>query len=99
MTDDGDICQIYNRIWMKKRGKLYFELKSLTQSSARAESQWVSGETRMQLVHLRKICDQVHFIEQGKVLAHGTLEEILLHPSHPSIRKYLADTEVFYRGE
>ena len=34
-----------------------------------------------QLVHVRKICDQVHFMEQGNVLVSGTLEEILLHPS------------------
>ena len=50
-----------------------------------------------QLVHVRKICDQVHFMEQGNVLVSGTPEEILLHPSHPSIRRYLADTEVSYR--
>lgn len=36
-----------------------------------------------QLVHVRKICDQVHFMEQGNVLVSGTPEEILLHPSHP----------------
>ena len=29
-----------------------------------------------QLVHVRKICDQVHFMEQGKVLVSGTPEEI-----------------------
>ena len=33
-------------------------------------------------------------MEQGNVLVSGTPEEILLHPSHPSIRRYLADTEV-----
>ncbi len=51
-----------------------------------------------QLVHVRKICDQVHFMEQGGMFwcpEHGR------NPSSPvaisSIRRYLADTEVSYR--
>ena len=31
----------------QKPGKLYFELKNLTQYIVRVYSQWVSGETRM----------------------------------------------------
>ena len=51
-----------------------------------------------QLVHIRKICDRVHFMEKGRQLAEGTPEEILLHPRHPSIREFLANTEVSFRG-
>lgn len=51
-----------------------------------------------QLVHIKKICDRVHFMEKGTQLAEGTPEEILLHPSHPSIREFLANTEVSFRG-
>ena len=51
-----------------------------------------------QLVHIRKICDRVHFMEKGRQLEEGTPEEILLHPIHPSIREFLANTEVSYRG-
>ena len=50
-----------------------------------------------QLVHIKKICDRVHFLENGKQIAEGTPEEILLHPEHPSIRRFLASTEVSYR--
>ncbi len=51
-----------------------------------------------QLVHIKKICDRVHFMEKGTQLAEGTPEEILIHPSHPSIREFLANTEVSFRG-
>lgn len=51
-----------------------------------------------QLVHIKKICDRVHFLEKGRQLAEGTPEEILLHPEHASIRKFLSNTEVSYRG-
>lgn len=51
-----------------------------------------------QLVHIKKICDRVHFMERGTQLAEGTPEEILIHPSHPSIREFLANTEVSFRG-
>lgn len=50
-----------------------------------------------QLVHIKKICDRVHFLEKGTQIAEGTPEEILLYPEHPSIRKFLASTEVSYR--
>ncbi|MGI6054229.1 MAG: ATP-binding cassette domain-containing protein [Clostridium sp.] len=50
-----------------------------------------------QLVHIRKICDRVHFMERGHQLAEGTPEEILLHPEHPAIRRFMASTEVSYR--
>lgn len=51
-----------------------------------------------QLVHIKKICDRVHFLEKGRQIAEGTPEEILLRPKHPSIRNFLASTEVSYRG-
>ena len=50
-----------------------------------------------QLVHIRRVCGCVHFMEKGKQLAQGSPEEILLRPEHPAIRRFLASTEVFYR--
>jgi len=52
-----------------------------------------------QLVHIKKICDRVHFLERGEQLAEGTPEEILLRPSHPAIRNFLSKTEVSFRGD
>ena len=52
-----------------------------------------------QLVHIRRVCGCVHFMEKGKQLAQGSPEEILLHPEHPDIRRFLANTEVFYQAE
>ena len=52
-----------------------------------------------QLVHIQKICDRVHFMEKGKRVASGTAEEILLRPTHPAIRAYLASTEVSFRAK
>ena len=51
-----------------------------------------------QLVHLKRVCDRVHFMEKGRQIAEGTPREILLNPSPPSIRAFLADTEVSFRG-
>ena len=54
-------------------------------------------DTWMQQTNVTNISSLDDFMEQGNVLVSGTPEEILLHPSHPSIRRYLADTEVSYR--
>ena len=50
-----------------------------------------------QLIHIRRVCGQVHFMEKGRQIAQGSPEEILLRPEHPAIRRFLASTEVFYR--
>ena len=50
-----------------------------------------------QLIHIRRLCGCVHFMEKGRQIAQGTPEEILLYPQHPAIRSFLASTEVFYR--
>ena len=49
-----------------------------------------------QLIHIRRLCGCAHFMEKGRLVAQGTPEEILLHPEHPSIRRFLASTEAFY---
>lgn len=45
-----------------------------------------------QLVHVRKICDQVHFMEQGNVLVSGTPEKSFftrrIRPSRPISGRY-----------
>ena len=52
-----------------------------------------------QLVHIKKICDKVHFLEKGMQIAEGTPEEILLRPEHPLIQRFLANTEVSYQKQ
>lgn len=51
-----------------------------------------------QLVHIRRICDRVHFMEAGRHVISGTTEEILLKPDNEAVCRYLADTEVSYTG-
>lgn len=51
-----------------------------------------------QLVHIRKICDRVHFMEKGRQVAEGTAEDILLNPTHPAIINFLSNTEVSFRA-
>ncbi|MBR5251898.1 MAG: ABC transporter ATP-binding protein [Oscillospiraceae bacterium] len=51
-----------------------------------------------QLVHIRRICDMVHFMDRGDIIASGTPQEILINPQHPTIIKYLSSTEVSFKG-
>ena len=51
-----------------------------------------------QLVHIRRICDMVHFMDKGDIIAGGTPQEILVNPQHPTIIKYLSSTEVSFKG-
>lgn len=50
-----------------------------------------------QLVHIKKICDIVHFMENGNIVARGTPQQMLLDPVHPSVIKYLSNTEVSFK--
>lgn len=51
-----------------------------------------------QLVHISKLCDVVHFMEQGRLVQSGTPEQVLKHPTNPSVIQYLANTEVSFKG-
>ena len=51
-----------------------------------------------QLVHIRKICDMVHFMEKGDIIAKATPREMFEKPTHPSVIRYLANTEVSFKG-
>lgn len=51
-----------------------------------------------QLVHMRRICDRIHFLDKGKLIAEGTVSELLLHPEHPAVKNFLAKTEVSFQG-
>ena len=51
-----------------------------------------------QLVHIRKICDMVHFMEKGNIIAKATPREMFENPAHPSVIRYLANTEVSFKG-
>ncbi len=51
-----------------------------------------------QLVHIRKICDMVHFMDKGDIISSDTPQNMLVNPTHPTIIKYLANTEVSFKG-
>ena len=51
-----------------------------------------------QLVHIKKICDMVHFMNKGDIISSDTPENMLMHPTHPTIIKYLSNTEVSFKG-
>jgi len=51
-----------------------------------------------QLVHIRKICDMVHFMEKGNIIEKATPHDMFVNPSNPSVIKYLASTEVSFKG-
>ena len=51
-----------------------------------------------QLVHIKKICDTVHFMDKGNIISSDTPYNMLVNPTHPTIIKYLASTEVSFKG-
>lgn len=51
-----------------------------------------------QLVHIKRICDMVHFMDKGDVIASDTPHNMLMQPTHPIIIKYLSNTEVSFKG-
>ncbi len=51
-----------------------------------------------QLVHIRKICDMVHFMEKGDSIEKATPHDMFVNPTNPSVIKYLASTEVSFKG-
>ena len=51
-----------------------------------------------QLVHIRKICDMVHFMEKGNIVEKGTPQQMFENPQNPSVRRYLSSTEVSFKG-
>jgi len=50
-----------------------------------------------QLVHIRRVCDRVHFLSGGHWITAGTPEEMFDAPSDELLRRYLADTEASFR--
>ena len=51
-----------------------------------------------QLVHISRICDQVHFMENGRNLISGTVGEVLLSPTNDAVCRYLEATEISFKG-
>lgn len=51
-----------------------------------------------QLVHIRKICDTVHFMEKGDIIEKATPHDMFAKPTNPSVIRYLANTEVSFKG-
>ncbi|GLB28795.1 ABC transporter ATP-binding protein [Lacrimispora amygdalina] len=43
-----------------------------------------------QLTHIYKLCECIHFMDAGSILASGTPDEILLNSDNPVIRQYLS---------
>lgn len=52
-----------------------------------------------QLVHISRICDQVHYMEGGKLIASGSTLELLLNPTNEKVCRFLETTEVSFRKE
>jgi ABC-type glutathione transport system ATPase component len=51
-----------------------------------------------QLVHIRRICDMVHFMEKGNIVEKGTPQQMFVNPANESVRRYLSSTEVSFKG-
>lgn len=52
-----------------------------------------------QLVHISRICDQVHYMEDGKLIASGSTLELLLNPTNEKVCRFLETTEVSFRKD
>ena len=51
-----------------------------------------------QLVHIRKICDMVHFMEKGNIVEKGIPQQMFENPTNEAVRRYLSSTEVSFKG-
>lgn len=51
-----------------------------------------------QLLHIEKICDYVHFMENGKILQSGTVEDMLFRPQNEQLIKFLSNTQAYFKG-
>ena len=51
-----------------------------------------------QLVHIRRICDMVHFMEKGNIVEKGTPQQMFENPANEAVRRYLSSTEVSFKG-
>ena len=43
-----------------------------------------------QLAHVRRLCDRIHFMDQGTIIRAGTFDEVLRQPDAPELSRYLA---------
>ncbi|MBE6894409.1 MAG: ABC transporter ATP-binding protein [Ruminococcaceae bacterium] len=50
-----------------------------------------------QLVHIKKICDMVHFMEKGDIIESATPQDMFVNPTNPSVIRYLSNTEVSFK--
>ena len=51
-----------------------------------------------QLVHIKRVCDRVHFMENGNIAASDSPKNLLINPKNQSVIKYLSNTEVSFKG-
>ena len=51
-----------------------------------------------QLVHIKKICDVVHFMDKGNIIESDTPYNMLMQPKNEVVIKYLSSTEVSFKG-
>jgi ABC-type multidrug transport system ATPase subunit len=42
-----------------------------------------------QLSHVQRLCDRVHFMDNGKMIKSGTVDEVLIDPQEPELIRYL----------
>ena len=48
-----------------------------------------------QLSHIQRLCDYVYFMDGGQLVTEGPVDNILLKPRHPRLRRYLQHETVF----
>ena len=41
-----------------------------------------------QLSHILKLCDRVHFMDKGRIIKTGTVEDVILNPQEPELIRY-----------
>ena len=43
-----------------------------------------------QLAHIKRLCDKIHFMDKGTIKKAGSIEEVLVNPDEPALKKYLS---------
>lgn len=52
-----------------------------------------------QLVHIKNVCDKVHFMFNGKNIQSGSIENVLINPTNEYVTLFLSNTEISFKGE
>ncbi len=52
-----------------------------------------------QLVHIKRVCDKVHFMDKGDIIEKATPKDMFESPTNPVVIRYLANTEVSFKAK